>query len=411
MNRDFIDKIKLPATLLAVILLPMLFGDYVPVLLKSWSYALSLSMKSVLEFLLPFIIFSFVFSCLANQQKGAVLFVFLLIGCIFISNFTALMLGYGAGNLGLGILKIQTNHQSVGPLLQPAWQFTITKLISNDKALLIGFISGIFFSLVPNQRVRMISLKLNQYANAFLKKIFIPLLPLFILGFIFKLEYDNVLHTSLKIYGPVLILIILTHWLYLSLWYSIASGFRIKRLLRYIRNVLPATLTGLSTISSAASMPVLLVATEKNLGDSNRARMIVPAIINIHTIGSAIGVPILALATLASFGYSTPSLSTFLVFAFYTALAKYAVAAVPGGVIIVVAPLLETYLGFSSEMIGLITAVYLICDPFGTCANVTGNGVFPILFSKLYTALSRQPMTSSEVVSSDPTSKLIDDAL
>ncbi|WP_367608176.1 cation:dicarboxylase symporter family transporter [Legionella sp. W05-934-2] len=391
MNRVLLNKIKLPAFLLAVLVLPMLFGHLVPVEVKSWSYALSLSMKSILEFVLPFIIFSFVFSCLANQQKGAVLFVFLLIACVFISNFTALLVGYSAGNLGLELLNMQTTPAPSMIHLQPAWTFTLKKLISNDRALLLGFMTGIFFSLMPSRKAKQVANQLNLYSNAFLKRLFIPLLPLFIIGFIFKLEFDNVLQTSLKIYGPVLLLIIITQWVYLTLWYSIGSAFQPKRLFQYLRNVLPATLTGLSTISSAASMPVLLVATEKNLGDSDRARMLVPAIINIHTVGSAIGVPILALATLASFGYPIPSLSSFMVFAFFTALAKYAVAAVPGGVIIVVAPLLETYLGFSSDMIGLITAVYLICDPFGTCANVTGNGIFPILFSRLYNKLSRQP--------------------
>ncbi len=392
MNRDFINKIKLPAILVAILVLPILFGHLVPVEVKSCSYALSLSMKSILEFMLPFIIFSFIFSCLANQQKGAVLFVFLLIACIFVSNFTALMIGYASGNFGLGLLQLQTTPALTSEHLQPAWVFTLKKLISNDKALLIGFITGIFFSLVPSERAKKVANELNKYANAFLKKLFIPLLPLFIVGFIFKLEYDNILHTSLKIYGPVLLLIIATQWLYLLIWFSVASGFKTKKFLGYMRNVLPATLTGLSTISSAASMPVLLMATEKNLENSNQARMLVPAIINIHTVGSAIGVPILALATLASFGYPIPSLTSFVIFALYTALAKYAVAAVPGGVIIVVAPLLETYLGFSGDMIGLITAIYLICDPFGTCANVTGNGVFPILFSRLYSKLSRQPI-------------------
>ena len=136
-------------------------------------------------------------------------------------------------------------------------------------------------------------------------------------------------------------------------------------------------------------MPVLLISTEKNLGDPAKARMLVPAIINIHTLGSAIGIPILSLATILTFGLPMPSITTFAIFALYTALAKYAVAAVPGGVIIVVTPILEAHLGFSSDMVGLITAVYLICDPFGTTANVTANGMFPIIFTKIYDRVSK----------------------
>lgn len=388
-SKPFLKKIKLPACLLAILILPLFLGPYIPLEVKSLSYALSLSMKKVLEFLLPFIIFSFVFSCLMNLQKGALFFVFLLVALVFLSNFMALMLGYTSGLLGINLLHFKESEVATSLALIPAWQFHLNKLISNDVALLIGFISGIFFSIRPNDSVKRAANHLNNLANSFLKHVFIPVLPLFILGFVFKLEHEQVLQTSLTIYGPILLLIIITQWLYLTFWYFIASKFSLKRFLFYIKNVLPASLTGLSTISSAASMPVLLVSTEKNLNDSQKAKMLVPAIINIHTIGSAIGIPILALATLATFGYPMPSLTMFITFALYTALAKYAVAAVPGGVIIVVAPILEAHLGFSSDMIGLITAVYLICDPFGTTANVTGNGVFPILFTTVHERLKQ----------------------
>ncbi|STX27514.1 proton/sodium-glutamate symport protein [Legionella beliardensis] len=379
-----LKKFKLLCMLLIVIIFPILAGSYVPTEIKSVSYALSLSMKTILEFFMPFIIFSFVFSCLSNLQKGAVFFVCLLIACVFVSNFTALMIGYSSGYIGLNLFHFTAPATTNVVQLLPAWQFHLKKLIPNDVALLIGFLFGIFFSLRPTTWSKTMASVLNTMANNFLKKGFIPLLPVFILGFLFKLEYEQVLHTSLSLYGPILILIIATQWLYLGSWYFIASQCNFKKFIFYLKNILPATLTGLSTISSAVAMPVLLVSTEKNLNNAEKAKMLVPAIINIHTVGSAIGIPILALATLLTFNLPLPSLQTFIMFAFYTALAKYAVAAVPGGVIIVVAPILEAHLGFSSDMIGLITAIYLICDPFGTAANVTGNGVFPLLFTKIH---------------------------
>lgn len=388
MSKEFIRKIKIPMILFATLLLPILWGAQIPLEVKSICYALSLSIKGILEFVLPFIIFSFIFYCLSNLQKGAVFFVFLLIVCVFISNFSALMIGYSSAYLGLNLIHFTATPINSSPLLEPAWHFHLTKLISNDIALLWGFSIGIFFSIWPNARAKKVAVYLNKYANIFLKKMFIPILPLFILGFIFKLEHEHLLKTSLSLYGPILLLIIATQWLYISSWYLVASKFSFKKFWFYLRNVLPASLTGFSTISSAAAMPVLLLATEKNLNDSDQAKMLVPAIINIHTLGSAIGIPILSLATLLTFGLPMPSPSVFIVFALYTALAKYAVAAVPGGVIIVVAPILEAHLGFSSDMIGLITAVYLICDPFGTVANVTANGVFPILFTKLHRRLT-----------------------
>ena len=400
MSMEFLKKIKILIILLATLILPILFGSQIPVEVKSICYALSLSIKTVLEFVLPFIIFSFIFYCLSNLQKGALFFVFLLITCVFISNFTALMIGYSSGYIGLNLLHFTATAVNPSLQLSPAWHFHLTKLISNDIALLWGFAIGIFFSIMPNSQAKKIAIKLNWLANTFLKKIFIPILPIFILGFIFKLEHEHLLTTSLTLYGPILILIIITQWLYICTWYLIASQFSLKTFCSYLKNVLPASLTGFSTISSAAAMPVLLLATEKNMDDPEKAKMLVPAIINIHTIGSAIGIPILSLATLLTFGMPMPSMSVFIIFALYTALAKYAVAGVPGGVIIVVAPLLEAHLGFSSDMIGLITAVYLICDPFGTTANVTANGIFPILFTKLHQRLTQsiQPFLPNEKI-------------
>lgn len=400
MTKSQLQKIKLPLILVGIIVLPLWFGSHVPVQIKSISYALSLSMKSILEFFLPFIIFSFIFYCLSNLQKGAALFVLLLIGCIFISNFSALMLGYGSGRLGLNLLQFKQQAIASTAHLLPAWFFPKFKLISNDAALFCGFIAGVYFSMRPNAVAKKIAQVLNGFANDFLKKLFIPLLPVFILGFIFKLEHEQILQTSLKIYGPILVMVIATQWAYILFWYAAANSFSPKKTLVSLKNVLPASLTGLTTISSAASLPVLLLSTEKNLKSEEQAHMIVPAIINIHTIGSAIGIPILALATISTFGLPLPSVSTFMVFAFYTAIAKFAVAAVPGGVIIVVAPLLEAYLGFSSEMTGLITAVYLLCDPFGTTANVTANGVFPMVFSKVY-ARAKQSLPSGLMTAED----------
>ena len=71
-----------------------------------------------------------------------------------------------------------------------------------------------------------------------------------------------------------------------------------------------------------------------------------------------------------------PSLLNYMIFALYFVLAKFSVAAVPGGGILVMLPILEKYLGFNSDMMSLITALYILFDPVITCANVLGNGAF-----------------------------------
>ncbi len=390
-------KFKLPLILLGVLLFPYFLGGYVPVEIKSGLYALSLTMKSLLEFALPFIIFSFLFLCLISLGNGVISFILMLIGLVFASNFTAIMVGYGVGVNTIGALASDTGNVAGHLLLQPAWDFTVRKLVSNQQVLVFGFAIGMFFALRPSEPVLKFARKINGYAHIFLKRVFVPLLPLFILGFVFKLEQDDILETGLAVYAPILFLVVGLQIFYITMIYLIAAKFSLKKFFFYIRNILPATLTGFSTVSSAATLPILILATEKNLKDKKMAQTIVPAVVNIHTLGSALGLTILILATMLTFNMPLPPFESFIVFAFFYALSKFAVAAVPGGMVIVVAPLLQAYLGFSNEMIGLITAIYMIFDPFGTATNVTCNGGFSIIFSRIYNAV-RKPDLVKEAV-------------
>ena len=77
-------------------------------------------------------------------------------------------------------------------------------------------------------------------------------------------------------------------------------------------------------------------------------------------------------------------------FAFYFVLAKFAVAAVPGGGVLVMLPVLEQHLGFNPMMLSLITTLYIIIDPLITSANVMGNGAFAMFFSKVYSLGSKE---------------------
>nr|WP_269077747.1 cation:dicarboxylase symporter family transporter [Rickettsia felis] len=70
-------------------------------------------------------------------------------------------------------------------------------------------------------------------------------------------------------------------------------------------------------------------------------------------------------------------------------MAKFSVAAIPGGGIIVMLPILEQYLGFNTNMMSLITALYILFDPVITCANVLGNSAFVKLIDNIYSVTQK----------------------
>lgn len=375
-------KQNLPIKLMLLILAVSIFGMHVPLEVKSFSLALSLSMKEILVFCLPVIIFSFLFSSFSKFSGNIVLFVAALLGVVCLSNFTSTMVGYGIALVWMPDFSA-TVGQMGGKDLLPFWNFALPKYIPNEWALFSGFFAGIIASVSKNEMLENWSEKLKSISNLFLNKVFVPLVPLFILGFIFKMEYEGSLRMILKSYSSVLAVLILVYIVYLFLLYFISCGFNLYKTIRSIRNAFPAGLMGFSTMSSAAAMPLTFRAGEQNTGNEKLVRVVTPTTASIHLIGDSIGVPLIALTILLAFGYPFPGISEYLVFVLYFIMAKFAVSAVPGGGMVVMLPYIQKYLGFNDPMLALIMAIYLLFDPIFTSVNVMGNNAFLILFNRL----------------------------
>jgi Na+/H+-dicarboxylate symporter len=208
-------------------------------------------------------------------------------------------------------------------------------------------------------------------------------LPLFILGFILKMQHDGLLTSVLKHYLPIAILIILVSVPYILTLFALALGFNKAKWVQGLKNLVPGMLTGFTTMSSASTMPLVIDAVEKNTTEPFTPG-VVPVSINTHLEGDCFSMSIQAIAILISFGYDLPSLPDLLLFAVFFVIARFAVACVPGGGVLMTLPVFEKYLGFSGEMLSLITALYILFDPLITPVNVLGHGTFAQLFEKLY---------------------------
>ena len=378
-----LKRARLPVSLVVALILPFFVELWAIQWARVFFYTLSLFLKEVLILVLPFIVFSFISASILRIGSGALLFTLVLITCVFISNLTAISVGFTVGTWIVPMLSLPLGGMHYESQLVSAWQMSLPVLMTNRQALILGLLVGLILNIGHYPHIKNLLFWMSDLSFFFLKRLFIPILPLFVLGFAFKLHSDDLLLGAIQIYGKVFILVILTQLVWLFILFLMAGNGSLKCCWQYIKNIFPATLTGLGTISSAASMSVLIVCSEKNTDVPVMIRSIIPATINIHTVGSAIGLTILTLATMQTFGLGLPPFTVFMGFAFYYALAKFSVVAVPGGVILIAGPLLQSLLGFSDDMLGLITAVYMIFDPFGTAINVTGNGAFAILLARL----------------------------
>lgn len=373
---------NIPFLLLLLIIVIAIICPIMPVGLKQFLYSLSLTIKEFITFLLPIIIFGLLFKAavsIANKATKIIGLILVLVCCSnFLSTFLSHFIGVLIYNFDLSMLIPKEEDG-----LKPLWNFTLPNLIANNYAMFIGII----FGMVASKFCQNKAIKIADYIEHFISKIincFSYIIPFFMIGFITKMADDGVISSLLKNYSLIFIFVALSQYSYIGFVYLILNKFNFSSTVANIKNMLPAAIAGFSTMSSAASMPLTLKAVEANSNNKALAKSVVPATVNIHLVGDCFAIPIFAYAVLKSFGHAEPYLTNYLVFTAYFVLAKFSVAAVPGGGIIVMLPILEKYLGFDAEMLSMITMLYILFDPVITSANVFGNGAFTKLIDRVF---------------------------
>ena len=396
----FIKKfLNLPFFVLLLFILTLVFGNEISDELKSQVYAISLFLKDFIVFVLPLIIFSFVLTGLLSLKNESVKVVAILIPLVCLSNFAGFWCSYF---FTMPILKsglITISELSPHTELKPAWAFQLTPLVKNDIALIAGVIFGFFGNFLNSDMGQRFCKRnyvveageiLHKVANFILKKIICSVLPLFVLGFIIKMQYEGTLVTIIKEYSQLLCLVAVLAYGYMFSVMFFLSNRNFKQTVQKFKNLLPGVLIGLFSMSSAAAIPTTIEGSEKNLENKNLAKFVVPATANMHLLGDCFAIPIIGLALMFSFGYELPTFSQYFVFSCYGVLAKFAAAGIPGGSALIFVPIFETVFGFSAPMLTAITAIYVLFDPIATSSNVFGHGMFAILFEKVYNSFFRR---------------------
>jgi Na+/H+-dicarboxylate symporter len=329
-------------------------------------------------------------SFLVEFSSGVVLFIAGLLGFIVFSNTLVTFYSYGVYSI-LHPLVIDT-HTSVPVLnlqssIKPLFGLPIKKIVDNNVALLFGLICGIVLALKPTSYITEWLKKARETCIFILRKTLTPLVPLFIFGFMLKLQKDDILEQMIAVYSKVFLITLMAMITYIIGMYVVLAKGNLFKAIRYIKDFFPAALTAFSTMSSMAAYPVTLECAQQTSNHPRLTQGILTSTVNIHLMGVGIAIPILAITVSMYFGHPFPSLGTYSIFAFYLILAKFSVAAIPAGSIIVAVHVLQDHFGFTSEMSALIMSLYMLVDPFSTATNVLGNGAFSLLMTHVFAPL------------------------
>lgn len=267
--------------------------------------------------------------------------------------------------------------------LKPFFEVTIPPLMGVMTALVLAFTLGLGLASTQHETLMKASNGFEEIMVKTINAAIIPLLPLYIFGIFLDMAYVGKVFAILSVFIKIIGVIFLIHIGILILQFLIAGILNRRNPFKLLWNMLPAYFTALGTQSSAATIPVTLEQTRKNGVREEVAGFTVPLCATIHMAGSTLKIVACALALMIMQGMPY-DFGMFAGFICMLGITMVAAPGVPGGAIMAALGLLGSMLGFDAQAQGLMIALYIAMDSFGTACNVTGDGAIALIVDKIF---------------------------
>lgn len=267
-------------------------------------------------------------------------------------------------------------------LLSPYFTIGMAPIFDVMTALILSFLLGIGIAATKGDSMKSMLFEFKGIVELTISAVIIPLLPLYIFSIFLNMTHSGTVFTIIAVFGKIIGVIFVLHILLLLIQYFIAGGYAKRNPFRLLLNMLPAYMTALGTSSSAATIPVTLAQTKNNKVQEDIADFCVPLCATVHLAGSTMKIVAMSLAICILTGIPY-SLELYAGFILMLAMVMIAAPGVPGGAIVAATGVLQSMLGFDTDAVGLIIALYIAIDSFGTACNVTGDGAIAVIVDKI----------------------------
>lgn len=265
----------------------------------------------------------------------------------------------------------------------PFFTVDMPPVMSVTSSLVLAFVLGLGLCAIKGDRLKSGLIEFRDMINKVISGVIIPLLPLYVFGIFLQIGAEGQAGAVLKLFIKVIAIIFVLHVSLLLIQFIVTGLIVKKNPFKLLVNMLPAYMTALGTQSSAATIPVTLRQAIKNGVDEKLAGFVIPLCATIHLAGSTLKIVACAFAILMMQGMPH-GLDLFAGFICMLGITMVAAPGVPGGAIMAALGLLASMLGFNEELQGLMIALYIAMDTFGTACNVTGDGAIALVVNKIY---------------------------
>ena len=369
------------------IVLGIVFGLFLPESINRIFATFNAFFGQFLNFAIPLIILGLIMPAISDLGKGAGRLLLITAAIAYGSTlFSGFMSYFTSSTIFPSLLASHVNEAAEvtegGKDLVPYFSITIPAVIDVMSALVLAFVIGLGLSYQENSTLKKVVKDFETIIMQVIEHVIIPLLPIFILGIFANMAYSGQVYSILSVFLNIIGVIFAMHIFLLILQYVITGAIVKKNPFKLLATMMPAYFTALGTQSSAATIPVTLEQAEKNGVSPKIAGFVIPLCATIHLSGSIMKITACAMALMILEGVPF-DFGMFAGFIFMLGIAMVAAPGVPGGAIMAAIGVLQSMLGFTEEMVGLMIALYIAMDSFGTACNVTGDGAIALVVDKI----------------------------
>lgn len=374
---------KLIGRLLFAIVGGILLGLYAPDFLTRILITIQGLVGQLIFFSIPLIIVFFIADGVIGLGARSTKLAPLTVGFAYLSTILSGLLAYIVTMALEPVIAGVAGELITGTKLTPFFTLAVAPVFGVMSALALSFVLGIGVVTTGSATMARLLGEGKNIIEKLIANVIIPLIPFFIGGIFAGLAAEGTVFNTLRAFGLVLVLAVFLQWVWIFVLYGVAGFVAKKPVLSSIKSMMPAYITAVGTMSSAATMPVTLqqarlLPIRKEISD-----FVIPLCATIHLSGSTIAITMCAMAVMIiNPAYTPPDFMGVMPFIFMLGIIMVAAPGVPGGAIMAAYGLLGTMLGFNEAALGLMVALYMAQDSFGTATNVAGDGALAILVDK-----------------------------
>ena len=373
---------SLPFRLLAGVVIGILVGLMANEAFMNIIVTVKQLLGELITFCVPLIVIGFIAPSITRLGKNASRMLMVALILAYVSSVGAAFVSMVAGFNIIPHLSIVSTAEGLKELPEVIFELSIPQIMSVMSALVFSVLVGLAVTWTKADRTAELLEEFQKIVLEIVTRVIIPILPVFIACTFCALSYEGTITRQLPVFLKVIIIVMIGHYLWMTLLYLIAGAYSGKNPLEVVKHYGPAYITAVGTMSSAATLAVALrCAGKSSVLRKDMVDFGIPLFANVHLCGSVL-TEVFFVMTVSQILYgSMPSLGTMILFCVLLGIFAIGAPGVPGGTVMASLGLITGILLFNDTGTALMLTIFALQDSFGTACNVTGDGALTMILT------------------------------